>query len=598
MPENLPARKFLPGGIKWLAAAGSLLPPVALGLLLWGNAVNVPYWDEWDDDLAGIFLKWHAGDLHLGDLWAQHMESRLVLPRAIFLLIARGTHWNLRVEVAATFILACAAVVLIFRLGRKTFPARPITGWLTFFLVSLLIFSPAYYQAWLWGMELMLFLPLICILASLLIWQTDFSPRTKILLASLFATASTCSFSNGFLAWLVLFPPIFLAEGWCGLKQHSRAALLWWFAFFANIAVYFQNYQSPLSSGLAPGLRQHPTLIANYVFTFLGGPLTNQNSDHAVALAASIGGTAILFFAASGGLLFCQRRDTDLMRRAWPWLALGSYGILSALLAAAGRAAGGAEQALSPRYGIFGVCLLLSLIYLVPCVILQIDEKSNLSAARQSAIQAAPAVLAGAILVLQILLWPAAVANLKYFSLTLRHGKSCLRFVDVLTPPPAALRSTICPDLNRAQRVAGALAAGGIGDFAPLKSNRLGNFEVESPVANKSIGAMENGQVGGTNLFLSGWALAAAHHRPADAVVFSCESSEAAPEIFAVMDQRLIRPDLVQKFSSQEFLLAGWQKTCELNALPVGALTIKAWSFDAETCRLSPLGNEIHLDRR
>ncbi len=32
-----------------------LLPPVALAILLRRNAMNVPYWDEWDDDLAGIF---------------------------------------------------------------------------------------------------------------------------------------------------------------------------------------------------------------------------------------------------------------------------------------------------------------------------------------------------------------------------------------------------------------------------------------------------------------------------------------------------------------------------------------------------------------
>jgi hypothetical protein len=598
MPENSPAPKKFPAGIPGLVAALGLLPLAALALLLWRNAVNVPYWDEWDDDLAGIFLKWHGGNLHLSDFWAQHMESRLVLPRIIFLLLAGGAHWNLRSEVAATFLLAALAAFLIFRLGWKTFLNRPLVNGTAFFLASLLIFLPALYQAWLWGMELILFLPLICILGSLLILQTDFSARTKILLAGLLATVSTYSFSNGLLAWLVLFPPVFLAGGARGVRQNSRAALLWCFAFLANVAVYFQNYEFPLAAGFFPLLLNHPWLVANYIFTFLGGPLANQGSDRAVLFAAAIGGAAVLIFALAGAAIFRWRRDGDLLERAWPWLTLGGYGSLSALLAATGRAAFGAEQALAPRYGIFGVCLLVSLIYLVPTVFFHAAAKFNLSAARRTAGQITLAGLAVIIVLLHALAWPAAVANLEFFSLTLRHGKSCLRFVDVLTPPPAALRTTICPDLSRVKRMAEALAAAGIGNFAPLQSARLANFKITAPADGKSVGAIENGQVAGTNLFLSGWALAATHHRSADAVVFSCESSNSAPQIFGVMDQRLVRPDLVEKFSDRSFLLTGWQKTCALNSLPAGALTLKAWSFDAETGRLAPLGNEIHLDRR
>jgi hypothetical protein len=64
------------------------------------------------------------------------------------------------------------------------------------------------------------------------------------------------------------------------------------------------------------------------------------------------------------------------------------------------------------------------------------------------------------------------------------------------------------------------------------------------------------------------------------------------------MDQRLVRPDLVNKFHDQNFLLAGWQKTCPLAELPNGALTVKAWSYDVETGRLTPLANAARLDHR
>ena len=56
MSENFPSQKCFPRWANWLAFAVCLLPPLALAILLQRNAVDVPYWDEWDDDLAGIFL--------------------------------------------------------------------------------------------------------------------------------------------------------------------------------------------------------------------------------------------------------------------------------------------------------------------------------------------------------------------------------------------------------------------------------------------------------------------------------------------------------------------------------------------------------------
>ena len=64
------------------------------------------------------------------------------------------------------------------------------------------------------------------------------------------------------------------------------------------------------------------------------------------------------------------------------------------------------------------------------------------------------------------------------------------------------------------------------------------------------------------------------------------------------MDQRLVRADLVKQFQDQNFLLAGWQKSCPLADLPKVVLTLKAWSFDAETDRLTRLAGEARLDNR
>ncbi len=589
MSENFPSQKCFPRWANWLAFAVCLLPPLALAILLQRNAVDVPYWDEWDDDLAGIFLKWHAGIWHLGDFWAQHNESRLALPRMIFLLLGGFSHWNILREVAFSFSLAIGAATAVYFLGRNTFPGSPTKIWPTFFIASLLIFSPAQYQAWLWGMEFVMYLPLVFILASLLVWQTGISPRRKMFFAGGMALASTLSFSNGLLAWMALFPALFLAEGFAGLQKNSRAALLWLLAFFASVAVYFQDYQFPPSPGFWHVLCLDPLRVMEYLCAFLGNPLVNPNSDRAVSAGIAIGGVELTLFACGCVAVFRRRNDFAWAQRAWPWLTLGGYGILSALLATTGRAAFGATQALSPRYGIFGVCLAVSLVYLLPLFFLSSANKTTWK------MRAPLALLGVTVIGLHALAWPAAVLNLSVFSLNLRHAQVCLKFLDVLPPQPATL-ANLCPGYDKLKRMADALDQVGVLNYPLHRTRQLADFKQLSPAGDG--GAIETSQVLGTNLFLTGWARSATQPAPAGCVVFTCESAGTRPQIFALMDSRLVRADLAEKFHSQSFLLAGWQKSCPLADLPKGALTVKAWSYDTDTDAVAPLGNEVYLDNR
>jgi len=593
MTETQKFPNRLPAWAAWLLCGLCLLPPLVLAVLLRQNAVNVPYWDEWDDDLAGFFLKWKTGGLGFGDFWAQHNESRLVLPRMVFLALGSGSHWNLCWQMAATFLLAGGAAVMVFWLGRKTFAERPLTAWLATVIASLLIFSPAQYQAWLWGLEMILYLPLVFILASLLVLQRNFTWRTKLFFCAALATLSTYSFSNGLLAWPVLFPVLFLAGGGRGLRNNRRAALLWLFAFLANVALYFQDYRFPDRPGLWPMLWTEPWSVLKYFCAFLGGPLADQNSIHELPLAVAIGGGQFLVFAAVGLAIFRRWNYGGLTDRAWPWLTLGGYGILSALLATAGRVAFGPEQALAPRYGIFGVCLTVALVYLVPLLAF---HPSSPDAPPRTKVRVTVALLGAVVVGLHALTLSPATVNLTVFSSDLRLAKCSLEFLDVLPPQPATT-AFLCFDDQRVKRMADALNRTGVRADALHQSRRLADFPQNPPPA-ASPGTIEICQVAGTNLFLAGWALAPARHEPADGVVFTCEADGVAPEIFALIDLRLVRTDLVKKNHDPVFLLAGWQKTCPLADLPKGKLLVKAWSYDLATGRLTPLANEVHLLNR
>ena len=151
MSEAIKNSRRWPGWANRLTFGLCLLPPIVLAILLWQNAVNVPYWDEWDDDIAGLFVKWADGHLAFSDFWAQHNESRFVLPRLIFLALGSLTHWNLCYEMGCTLLLASLAAGAVFWLGCKTFSNQTAMRRAAFFIASLLIFSPAQYEVWLWG---------------------------------------------------------------------------------------------------------------------------------------------------------------------------------------------------------------------------------------------------------------------------------------------------------------------------------------------------------------------------------------------------------------------------------------------------------------
>jgi hypothetical protein len=581
--------------LKHLLVASLLLaPPVLLAVLLWRDTVNVPYWDEWDDDIAGLFVKLKTGQLTFGDLWAQHTESRLVLPRIFFLLLGSLTHWNLGYEIATTFFLACVVAVTVFWLGRPAFAGRPVAKWAVVFISSLLIFSPTQSEAWLWGMEMVLYLPLVCILFSLLVLRSKAGETAKWFSCAALAVVSTYSFSNGLLVWIVLFPVMFLAEGRNGFQKKSRAALCWLLAFFGNAAVYFHNYQFPQSNGFWQMLWTNPWQVVRYFFVFLGGPLVDRYSAHCLETATIIGMVLASLFAGICLCLFRWRKHQALAGLSWPWLAIGGYGILSALLATTGRSALGLEQALSPRYGIFGISLMLALAHLVPLPAFHRPPKNDFEKPNASQPGVMLSALGGVVILLHVLAFPANVLNLSVFRLDLLLGKASLQFLDALPPQPAAT-TFLFPNYARLKKNADALNQLGVRNDDLIKTARLVDFKL---IPQSDCGSIESTQAVGDSIYLSGWALSASRKAAADCVLFTYESPGVEPVIFALMDSRFGRADLVAKFHDRAYVAAGWQKTIHRQGLPKGALTLKAWAYDVQSRQVTPLQNEFPLDNK
>lgn len=571
--------------MRWLC----FLPPIVLAALLFRDAVDVPYWDEWDDDLGGLFIKLKASHLTFADLWMPHNEGRLVLPKIFFLILGSCTHWNLVYEVTATFLVVSLIAYAIYRLERPAFSERPDARYIIFFLSSLLLFSPAQSGAWLWGMEIILYVPLLCIVSALLILRSNLGETAKLACCIVLATIATFSFSNGFLLWLVLFPAVFPVAEWRGFKNKPRNALCWLLASLANTAAYFHNLGLSRSNESLWAFWRNPGPTLQYLFVFLGAPLVDRQSSGHLQTAAVIGFVTMILFLGICFWIFRHRKNQSLIRLSRPWLTIGAYGVLSALLAAAGRSALGTEQALSSRYGIFGISLMIALVHLTPILAFSHSAENVSATPRRPQPGYLLTGLAATVILLHALAFPSNVSNMATARLYFQLGKANLQFLDVLPPQPAMMEYSFS-DYAKFKKNADALNKLNVRNDDFLKTTRLADFKSNPQ---PGCGCIESAQKNGNKIYLLGWALSPDHKTPADCVLFTYEGPGIEPTILGLMDHRFDRADLAEKFHSRKYFGAGWNKTINEQDLPRGKLEFKAFVYDVQTRQVTPLDKTI-----
>ncbi len=561
-------------------------PATVLAALVAKYSVNVPLWDQWEPDIAGIFERSAAGQLTLADLLSQHNEARLFFPRLLFLGLGKLTHWNVRYEMAATFLAACLVALMIWRLEAPAFRDRPITRVVVLFLSSLLIFSPAYYEAWLWGLEVICFVPLACITAGLLIVRLQVSPAIRLLACASLATISTYSFGNGFLAWIVLLPALLQSGGPQGLRRRGWGAALWAAGFAANEALYFHGYQQPAQHRplleLWLGCLEQPLQSTQFFFSFLGSPLAAGTNCPQVA-ATIIGLVFFALFLGATVWMFRLRTDRALVEQSQPWLAIGGYAILSAGLATSTRFAQfGVAEAMSSRYGIFAMALAVSVIHLAPLLVFRRLQGRGRSLQHQWLVRIGLGAGAAGLCVLHALAFPAGAWAMRSTWHYRMLGKSCLAFVNVI-PLQHQIEELLAPRYGSFKQMANSLVKLGLLTPPPFREHPTNLFRRQPAPGGKPLGRLEiSRRIGDTGLVLAGWALAPSQKREADAVLLTWEREGGEPRLLGVMNDRIQRADLEILLSKEPYYFAGWQKMCSLTNLPKESLVLRAWTYDAE----------------
>jgi hypothetical protein len=560
----------------------AIIPAIVLGVLILKYSINVPIQDQWQ--ISTIFEKFNQRTLSFNDLIAQHNESRKFFPRLIFLTLAFITKWNIRYEMLVTFLLACIVSINIYLLNRLTIGGSRIKG-LTIALISnIFIFSAVQYENWLWGIQIVVFTPIVCITICILIAYSRLNNIAQILICMVLSTISTFSYANGLLAWVIVLPVLALVKlkSWSEFRKNIILYLFWIIGFIANITFYFHDYQKPLSNPNPFESTQYPYQVLQYFLAFLGGSLGVGSSIQPLNNSIILGAIVILLFISLCSYVLWHIKDYKLQHQTIGWIMLGTYAVISALVTSFGRVGFGIEQALSSRYTTFSTYIIISIIHLMIIVGEDAIKKYHFLINR-SFFSKIICWFLGIITVIQVHNFTYSVDKMKLWKQNFLKYKGCLLLIDFTHDNCKNLIDSYYFEYIK-QR-AHYLTEIGFLEPGLITTNRIIDL-IDTNNSRQVEGTFEKLElIGGNNLLATGWAIFTDTNLPVDTIVLSYDNFPGEPIVSAVADITMSRPNLVKKFKSQKYFKSGWQKVLSTHRFPQGNIHIKAWALDTNTTK-------------
>jgi hypothetical protein len=545
----------------------ALSPVVYLAWMIRATAVNVLILDEWD--YVGLFQQFAAHALTLQDLLRQHNESRTTLPNLILLGLGSLTHWDTRWEMWISFLFAATISASVFFLSRRMLNRRQaLVLWA---IANLLIFSTEQQQNWLWGLQMIVFMPVMFILLGTLIAFSNLNVTGKFIACILLATASTFSYANGQLAWGLLLAALII-----GTRPQTRRLgwpiALWAAAFAANMSIYYHDYVPPRQHGSLSLVFREPIQAIEYFCCFLGASL--GEGLHKVWLSAVLGGILLIIFAIACVYILRRRDQSQLATSASIWLIVAGYAVASAAIATVGRLGFGVGQSQDSRYTTFSIYLVIGLLYLVAIIVRDIHRRGK---------SASAAIIAslGLALILAPQFWSQIANNREMWS----HrrgclaGRACLQLVNVVLVPDGLTY----PESWKVLEEVGFLDQMGYISPGLVKGPDLSQI---SEPADKVLGyfdVLERRDNGAWRA--EGWALDPTLAEPAKVVILAGENSHGTPLAFAVAIVAESRPDVAKIRHHKSYEWSGWGVTFKSSDVPPGTRTISAWDYDQATGR-------------
>ena len=561
-----------------------IIPALILGFLLWKYGVNCPFMDEWDTPGFDL-VQFNLGEINFERLIRQHNESRKFFPRLLFIFLSRD-NWNPRYGMLFSFLLSCLVTFNIYYLSKLTLQKAiaPRLAYLT--LASMLIFSPMQWENWLWGLQMITFIPIAVITSALVIIFIQNPLIVKLLASAALATCATFSFANGIISWVVIFPALYLVAG-KNRRDLTLVTVEWLLLFSLNVSVYFHDYHRPAHHPSFIDALTQPIQAVAYYLSFLGSPL----GVHQLGLNQIIGLGICFLIALSCWYLFRFNHDRQLIQRLFPWCTILSYTLISGALTTAGRVGFGVDQSLASRYVTFSTYGIVPLIYIIAIILQAINEQSDKN--NRHYYQLTKKITSTALIIV-LLLYPLnfvrGVRAMKITHQNRLYGKSCLTLINVI-PEPDCIENHIYPNFTNVLKRANELDRIGLIQPSLVLSDRLEAIS-RDPFPQIDYGSFESLTLGENNTYTAaGWSALPQYNAPAHAVILAYQTEDQISHGFAIAKPESYRQDIRQK-TGKNYQNIGWSTTFPQNSIPQEAVSLSAWSFDSKLARAYKL-NQI-----
>jgi hypothetical protein len=564
-----------------LLVVAAALPVLFLATLVYRYAVPIPILDDWD--MAPLIAKWRTGGLTFHDFFVQQQESRTFFPKVIFVLLATGHEWDVRLEMVLSVLICLGTAAGLYALLRKS-QMPPRDAGAVFLMIVLLLFSPVQHELWLLASGFPSFLPALCIVSGLVVALSELSVLKKFALCAVLALFSSFTLSNGLLAWGLTFPIALLMGRIRGWRP--------WVGWLALCAVssFFYFYDFTPRADLPPFGPPKPALdYLQYLLAFLGSGLGRAGNGDPLTTSIAIGAAALLAYLSAMIYAFVHHRDRDLVARLAPWFALGLYSITCGILAALGRIAWGISQALESRYVSFSLYLFVAVIALVGLIARYFRQRTQAHTVRV-AVLSALVLLSAAYLILHVRCATASLEMFRIRSANTRLGYGAVLFSPVLDTS-SILEKVSYPRPDFVRKNADLLDQLHLLRPPLIRTTDISQLRTAKADGTVALGWFDSTKEKDEQITAFGWAALIMKKRPADCVVLAF-SEAGAWRIFAISSAVVPRPDVAQKLKDSRYWWTGWHAVYPANVVPPGA-RVSAWALDARDAKLYELNTVV-----
>jgi hypothetical protein len=575
--------KLKPQITQWFVFCLTLLPPCLLALLIFRYGVDLPQWDQWA--YVSFFGKLSRASLTFGDLFAQVNEYRQFFPNLVFVALGWLTHWDVRYEMAATFLTACLVSLNVYRLAERTIADDRTSRLLLFLIANLIIFSPAQFENWLQGQQLVYYFPIACVTTCLVAGLSGWKLKTKFAVCACLSVVSTFSSANGVLCWFVVLPILLLADSSTRRGERRWLVIAWTLGLMASVALYLFHYHKPWWSPSPFTALFHPPLAVVYFLGFVGAPLALEKGS----AAAVVGLILISVFGLANVYLIKRRADAPMVRRMIAWLMIGWYSVVTAVMTTIGRVGFGVGQSQNTRYIGYSAYLTVALVFLIRIITQDFASRDH-SALQATRLRRVAFLFAGALVLLQPFIFFKSINRMAEMRTMLLQAKALVLFIN-LKPDPVLIR-TLYPDLNSLTLHANELNQLGFLRPGLITTLRVQDFAETSSPKPADYGLWDQfRRTDNDHYFASGRAMLPYRGEAADAIILAYQGDGG--------DTLLFRITLPQETSAgfwrRPVRSGQWQVSFSSAELPALPLTLTAWAFDADSGKAFRLNGSFEI---